>query len=254
MNLGGTFIEKSNCRSAWNNYVKIMYKNNKGITLKEISTLWKEEKEDENENTEYDIIEEHSKNRQRKEKVDSNKQLKELEIIRKNNLELKELAYQRQRKNDLDNLNFFSEYLGVKRDENDTPRDIKIFNYIDNLIKRGEVRDIFERIPNDELNDVLNYLDIWLDKKKNGAEYSDFVKLVVYPRLKVFRQLNNLEKLLIAHDIATDIKLASRISTPTMANVVSTFIYPKIIGRKERNRFPEIHKILLNYESGKSRN
>lgn len=56
MTKGGKFTEKNGKRTAWNNYVSLLFKGNKGIKIQKIAQLWGLEKYDENENTAEKVV------------------------------------------------------------------------------------------------------------------------------------------------------------------------------------------------------
>ena len=81
-----------------------------------------------------------------------------------------------------------------------------MYDLLDNYFKTNDVKESFKKIKFSL--DAQEYITTWLDKKKEGqTELSDFVKLVIYPRLKKDnKEIDNITLLLYGLSIAIEFK------------------------------------------------
>jgi hypothetical protein len=144
---------------------------------------------------------------------------------------------------------FLSDYLGfnqkltINDDEMLTDKKVKkcndLFDILDKLYTLDDVKTYQKYF---ELDD-MDYIQNWLDKKENaghGVEYSDFVMLVVYPRLlknakKDKALTNNIDKIklmMVANEIATDPMISNyNVNPKNRYRLVKTFLqHPKKTG------------------------
>jgi hypothetical protein len=123
--------------------------------------------------------------------------------------------YEQEREKELNNSNFLSYWLDikiVKKERGVLPEEMEyfniMFNLIDNYFKTGEV---LKKL--NEVNFTLKaqeYIYNWLEKKNNAgnsAELSDFIKLVVFPRLKKDNpNIDNITLILESINISVELK------------------------------------------------
>ena len=178
-------------------------------------------------------------------------QLKEIASIRKakqgNVMELIRSAKLKPRKQSTPRKQnkFFSDYLNISESSIDDPqfRDSdgqrakhidRLFNMLNDAIDTKTILDF-----KDVLNfDGLSYVQNWLNRKVDAghsAEYSDFVKKVIYPQLLKYNP--NADKFLlmvVANDLGLDPMINSRnensniLPPPNKGRVMKTFIDHKI--------------------------
>jgi len=177
-------------------------------------------------------------------------------------------------KNLYDNEPFLSFYLGPiissKEDhrlQNNKTEQIlfdSLFDEIDKIYNKGEILE-FEKglnIPYSTFEHILK----WFNKKHteskgtHSAEYTDFVKKVIYPALLkvVPKNINKLKLMFVANSIANDAMFRNTFEGKNDTNknynqinkytVGKTFIDPKIAGIKnELNKYDEIKNLIHDY-------
>jgi len=136
---------------------------------------------------------------------------------------------------------FLSDYLDiikVNKERGVLPEEMKIFNemfdLIDNHFKTREVRKSFKDIKFTE--SAQNYIMSWLEKKnRNGsAELSDFIILVLFPRLKKDnKDIDNLILLLFCIEISVELKKTIDDNHETQFNsyrIVKALVQDKVSG------------------------
>lgn len=162
----------------------------------------------ENEAREMQMMEQEEKTqKQIQKKIAQNKREKEEEEMMK--------YYEEEREKEKNNSLYLTDYLDikiVKKESGIQPEEMiiynKIFNLINNHFKTG---DVLKRLNDVEFTySAQEYILNWLQKKENAghsAELSDFIKLVVFPRLKKDNpNIDNITLILEAINISTDLK------------------------------------------------
>ena len=192
----GCAVSDPDCKSSYKKTVKV-----KPLTKKQ------QMKEKENESNEIQMMEqEEKKQRQEEKKKAQVKYLKEQEEMVK--------YYEEEREKERNNQLYLSEFLDikiVKKERGIPPEEMKyfnkMFNIIDNYFKTGNVLKMLEKV-NFTYN-AQEYIINWLTKKNNvgSAELSDFIKLVVFPRLKKDNpNIDNITLLLESISISVELK------------------------------------------------
>ena len=192
----GCAVSDPDCRASYKKPVKV-----KPLTKKQ------KIKEKENESNELQMMEqEEKKQRQEEKKKAQVKYLKEQEEMLK--------YYEEEREKERNNQLYLSEFLDikiVKKERGTSPEEMKyfnkMFNLINNYFKTGDVLKILEKV-NFTYN-AQEYIINWLTKKNNvgSAELSDFIKLVVFPRLKKDNpSIDNITLILESITISVELK------------------------------------------------
>ena len=200
-------------------------------------------------------------------------QLKEIAAIRKakhgNVMELIRSAKLKPMKQSLNKnrpYKFLSDYLNITESSKDDPqfRDSdgqhakhidRLFDMLDKAIDQQPILDF-----KDSLNyDGLDYVQNWLNRKVDAghtAEYTDFIKKVVYPQLLKYNP--NADKFLlmvVANDVGLDPMINSRnenssvLPPPNKGRVMNTFLDHKIPQLRTRLKqlIPNFNKIFESY-------
>lgn len=202
----GCAVSDPDCRASYKKPVKI-----KPLTKKQ------QIKEREYEANEMQMMEqEEKKQRQEEKKKAQLKKDKENETMKKYLKEQEEMAkyYEEEQEKERNNQLYLSEFLDikiVKKERGITPDEMKyfnkMFNLINNYFKTGDVLKMLEKV-NFTYN-AQEYIINWLTKKNNvgSAELSDFIKRVVFPRLKKDNSsIDNITLILESISISVELK------------------------------------------------
>jgi hypothetical protein len=162
---------------------------------------------------------------------------------------------------------FLSDYLNIKESSSNDPqfRDSdgqhskhidRLFDILNEAIDQKTILDF-----KDGLNyDGLNYIQNWLNRKVDAghtAEYSDFVKKVVYPQLLKYNpSADKFLLMVVANDIGLDPMINSRnensavLPPPNKGRVMKTFLDHKIPHLRTRLKqlIPNFNKLIESYE------
>jgi hypothetical protein len=154
----------------------------------------------ENEAYEMKMMEQEEKKQRQKQKDEENEALMKY--------------YEEERKKEKDNSLYLTDWLDIKivnKESGKLPEEMKyfnkMFNLINNYFKTGDVLTKISKV--DFTEKAQEYILNWLEKKNNygSAELSDFIKLVVFPRLKKDNpKIDNITLILFAILISTDLK------------------------------------------------
>ena len=188
--------------------------------------------------TKKQLKEEAEQEEKRKYYEEENKKVKQ----KQKQQETEELVsyYQQEREKELNNSNFLSDWLDikvVKKERGILAEEMEyfniMFNLIDNYFKTGDVLK--------KLNEVnftpkaQEYITNWLEKKNNAGnstELSDFIKLVVFPRLKKDNSnIDNITLILESINISVELKKSIDDDNETQFNsyrIVKAFMDHKV--------------------------
>jgi len=193
----GCAVSDPECKASYKKPIKV-----KPLTKKQ------KIKEKEYETNEMEMMEQEEKKQRNEEKKKAQlKKDKENEAMMK--------YYEEEREKERNNQLYLSDYLDikiVKKESGVQPEEMtiynKIFNLIDNHFKTG---DVLKRLDDVEFTySAQEYIINWLTKKNNAghsAELSDFIKLVVFPRLKKDNpKIDNITLILESINISTELK------------------------------------------------
>ncbi len=161
---------------------------------------------------------------------------------------------------------FLSDYLNITESANDDTQfrdsDGQHAKHIDRLF--DILNETIDQQPilnfKDDLNyDGLTYIQNWLNRKVDAghtAEYSDFVKKVVYPQLLKYNpNADRFLLMVVANDIALDPMVNTRnensaiLPPPNKGRVMNTFLDHKIpqLRTKLKQLIPNFNKLFESY-------